>query len=383
MRLSDCRNSEDFRVLAKRVLPAPLFHYIDGGADDETTLHRNTESFEQIDLVPSVLRGVDKIDMSVSVLGATLDVPLLFSPTAMQCLFHPDGEWAVADAAKRYNTMYGISTIGTRGIEEMGRYNDAARLFQIYVHNDTGMTSDMIERCRQADFTALALTVDTIVAGNRERDFRTGMTTPPKFTLQSLASFAAHPGWVWRYLRGRNFDLPNVRPYMDLDKQAAQSVSNYIDSHLKTSITWDDAAKMIDQWQGPFAIKGVMSVADAREAVRIGASAIMVSNHGGRQLDGSRSPFDQISAIADAVGGEIEIILDGGIRRGSHVIKALAAGATACSGGRFYLYALAAAGRPGVEQAMQLMHAEIERDMQLMGVSGLDQLGPSSLAARA
>ncbi|MEM1263404.1 MAG: alpha-hydroxy acid oxidase [Pseudomonadota bacterium] len=382
MRLRDCRNTTDFRELARRRLPAPLFHYIDGGADDESTLQRNTSAYDTVDLVPNVLTGVTGVDMSTQVLGCDLDVPLFFSPTAMQRLFHSDGEWAVADAAAEFGSLYGISTIGTRSIEEMGQYNDAQRLFQIYVHKDAGLTNALIDRCRAAKFSALALTVDTIVAGNRERDFRTGMTTPPKLTLASLASFVTHPRWTLDYLLNPAFETPNVAAVVDVERQAASSVAQYINEQMETCIRWDDAAAMIDRWQGPFAIKGVMSAADAKQAVAIGATAIMISNHGGRQLDGSRAPFDQVAEIADAVGGQIEIIVDGGIRRGTHVLKALARGATACSGGRFYLYALAAAGRAGVSRAMQLMVEEIERDMQLMGISSLSELDGSRLRAR-
>ena len=382
MRLDDCRNTDDFRELARRRLPAPLFHYIDGGADDETTLARNTTAFETVDLVPNVLAGVDSIDMTVEVLGCKLDMPLFFSPTAMQRLFHPSGEWALAEVAAEFGTMYGLSTIGTRSIEEMGAFNDAPRLFQIYVHKDPGFTDELIDRCRDAGFGAIALTVDTIVAGNRERDYRTGMATPLKLTPASLLSFLTHPSWTIPYLTNPRFDLPNVRSVVDVGNSAGMSVAQYINEQMQTSIRWDDAAYMIERWQGPFAIKGVMSVADARRAVDIGASAIMISNHGGRQLDGSRSPFDQVAEIAAAVGGEIEIIVDGGIRRGTHVLKALASGATACSGGRFYLYALAAAGAAGVRRAMTLMRDEIERDMQLMGTASVGELEPAMLRRR-
>ncbi len=382
MRLENCYRTSDFRKLAKKRLPAPLFHYIDGGADDEVTLARNTVAFDDVDLVPNVLAGVDGVDLSVSVLGATLDVPLFFSPTAMQRLFHHEGEFAIADAAVKYGTLFGVSTIGTRSIEELGARNDAPKLFQIYVHTDPGLTSDLIRRCREANFTALALTVDTIVAGNRERDFHTGMTTPPKLTPASLLSFAMHPRWTLNYLMRDKFDLPNISQVIDAGSKEPYSVMEYLDSQMKRKIDWDDAAAMIEEWGGPFAIKGVMSVDDARRSVDVGASAIMISNHGGRQLDGSRAPFDQLAAILDAVGGDIEVIVDGGIRRGTHVVKALAMGATACSGGRFYLYALAGAGHAGVDRAMRLMRDEIERDMLLMGCDSVSRLKPSMLAQR-
>ncbi len=382
MRLENCYRTSDFRKLAKKRLPAPIFHYIDGGADDEITLARNTDAFEAVDLVPNVLAGVDEIDMSVTVLGAKLDMPLFFSPTAMQRLFHHDGEFAIADAAARYGTLFGVSTIGTRSIEELGARNDAPKLFQIYVHSDPGLTSELIARCKAANFSALALTVDTVVAGNRERDYRTGMTTPPKLTPRSLLSFATHPAWTFNYLLREKFDLPNIASVLAAGSQKNYSVIDYINTQMKRTIDWDDAAEMIAEWGGPFAIKGVMSVNDARRAVDVGASAIMISNHGGRQLDGSRAPFDQLAAILDAVGGEIEVIVDGGIRRGTHVLKAMAMGATACSGGRMYLYALAGAGPAGVDRAMGLLRDEIERNMRLMGCSSMAELRPSMVATR-
>ncbi|HEX2140415.1 MAG TPA: alpha-hydroxy acid oxidase [Woeseiaceae bacterium] len=382
MRLEQCCRTADFRRLAQARLPAPIFHYIDGGADDECTMRRNTEAFEAYDLVPNVLTGVDAVDLRTQVLGQQLSMPLFFSPTAMQRLFHPEGERAIAEVAQEFGTMFGVSTIGTSSIEELGALNEAPKLFQIYVHNDPALTSDLIARCKAAGFDALALTVDTIVAGNRERDVVTGMTTPPKLTPKSLLSFLTHPRWTLGYLTGDRFDLPNVSAYVEQGSSVSSSVAAYIHHQMKRSIDWDDAAKMIEEWGGPFALKGVMSVDDARRAVDIGASAIMLSNHGGRQLDGARAPFDQLPAIADAVGGRIEIIVDGGIRRGTHVLKALAMGATACSGGRMYLYALAAAGKAGVRRAMALMREELERDMLLMGCRTVAELDASKVAPR-
>ena len=382
MRLSDCYRTSDFRRLAKQRLPSPIFHYIDGGSDDEVTLARNTGAFEGVDLVPNVLAGIDIVDLSVRVLGQDLDLPVFFSPTAMQRLFHHEGEFAIADAAEKYGTMFGVSTIGTRSIEELGARNGAPKLFQIYVHNDPGLTSDLIARCKAANFNALALTVDAIVAGNRERDYHTGMTTPPKLTPGSLLSMAMHPNWTLNYLLREKFDLPNISQFIEAGSKVQFSVVDYLNTQMKRTIDWDDAASMIEEWGGPFAIKGVMSVDDAKRCVAAGASAIMISNHGGRQLDGSRAPIDQLPAILDAVGGDIEVIVDGGIRRGTHVLKALAMGATACCGGRLYLYALAAAGTKGVDRAMRLLRDEIERDMLLMGCASVSRLNPAMLAVR-
>jgi L-lactate dehydrogenase (cytochrome) len=383
VRLKSCCKTADFRKLAMARLPAPIFHYIDGGADDESTMRRNTEAFEAYDLVPSVLAGVESVDLRTEVLGQQLAMPLFFSPTAMQRLFHHEGELAIAAVAEKFGTMFCVSTIGTRSIEELGALNSAPKLFQIYVHNDPALTSDLIARCKAAGFDALALTVDTIVAGNRERDVLTGMTTPPRLTPASLLSFLTHPRWTLGYLLRERFDLPNVSAYIKEGSNVSSSVAAYINSQMKRSIDWDDAARMIEEWGGPFAIKGIMSVDDAKRSVEIGATAIMISNHGGRQLDGSRAPFDQLPAIVDAVGGQIEIIVDGGIRRGTHVLKALAMGATACSGGRMYLYALAAAGTAGVERAMHLLRAEIERDLLLMGCRSIAELDRSRLAPRS
>jgi L-lactate dehydrogenase (cytochrome) len=383
VRLEHCCRTDDFRRLAQARLPAPIFHYIDGGADDEWTMRRNTAAFEEYDLVPNVLTGIDSVDLRTRVLGQELAMPLFFAPTAMQRLFHPEGERAVAAIAHEFGTMFGVSTIGTCSIEELGALNDAPKLFQIYVHNDPGLTSDLIARCKAAGFSALALTVDTIVAGNRERDVVTGMTTPPKLTPTSILSFLTHPRWTFGYVTGDRFDLPNVSGYVDQGSSVSSSVASYIHTQMKRSIDWEDAARMVEEWGGPFAVKGVMSVDDARRAVEIGASAIMLSNHGGRQLDGARAPFDQLPAIVDAVGGQIEIIVDGGIRRGTHVLKALAMGATACSGGRLYLYALAAAGKAGVRRALACLREELERDMLLMGCRNVSELDRSRIARRA
>jgi len=383
LRLGNCYRTSDFRLRARQRLPAPIFHYIDGGADDEVTLRRNTAAFDDVDLVPNVLAGIDSVDLSVNVLGRRLDMPLIMSPTAMQRLFHDDGELAPALAAAKYGTMYGVSTIGTRSIEELGALNDAPKLFQIYVHNDAALTSDMIGRCKAAKFDALALTVDTIVAGNRERDNRSGMTYPPRLTPASLLSFATHPRWTRAYLAGDPIDLPNLRKVLGQAGDVSMSIADYINTQMKRSISWDDAAAMIEEWGGPFAIKGVMSVDDARRCAEIGATAVMISNHGGRQLDGARAPFDQLAAILDAVGDRVEVIVDGGIRRGTHVVKAMAMGAAACAGGRMYLYALAGAGRAGVGRAIGLLRDEIERDMMLMGCRSVADLSPTMLAHRS
>ena len=382
MRLGDCHNVADFRALAKARLPSPIFHYIDGAADDEITKGRNTSAFDECDLVPNVLSGVEQVDMSVTVMGKPISMPLMLSPTALQRLFHWQGERAVARTAQAFNTWFGISSLATVSIEEVGETITSPKLFQLYIHKDKGLNRSMIERCKAAKFDAIALTVDTIVAGNRERCLRTGFTSPPRFTPASVLSYAVHPGWTLNYLLREKFALPNLDTHVDAGTNVAVSVADYFNTMLDQSMDWKMAEQVRSEWGGQFCLKGIMSVEDAKRAVDIGATAIMVSNHGGRQLDGSRSPFDQVAEIADAVGGKLDIILDGGVRRGSHVLKALAAGATACSGGRLYLYALAAAGEPGVQRAVGRLRDEIERGMKLMGVRSVPELNSSMLRWR-
>lgn len=381
-KLSDCHNVEDLRLLAKDRLPAPIFHYIDGAADDEVTYRRNTSAFEECDLVPNVLAGVQDVDMSVTVMGQKLDMPLFCSPTALQRLFHHDGERAVAKAAEKFGTLFGVSSLATVSLAEIGALTTSPKLFQFYFHKDRALNAAMVEKAKEAGFHALALTVDTIVGGNRERDLRTGFTTPPKLTLSSLLSFVRHPSWALNFFLREPFELAELKSHIPEGSNISVSVAEYFTNLLDQSMSWEDAADLREKWGGPFCLKGIMSVADAKKAVEIGASAIMISNHGGRQLDGSRTPFDQVAEIADAVGGEIEIIVDGGIRRGTHVLKALAAGATACSGGRMYLYALAAAGQPGVERALGNMRREIERDMKLLGVTKISDITHDMLRYR-
>ena len=380
--LQNCHNVDDLRLLAKQRLPGPIFHYIDGAADDEITYRRNTSAFEDCDLVPNVLAGVENIDMSVSVMGQKLDLPIFCSPTALQRLFHHDGERAVAKAAEKFGTMFGVSALGTVTLKEIGDMISTPKLFQFYFHKDRGLNDAMVERAQAANFNALALTVDTITGGNRERDLYTGFTSPPKLTVKSLLSFAIHPGWALNYFFGEAFELAELKDFVQQGSNVSVSIGDYFANMLDQSMSWSDAEALKARWGGPFCLKGIMSVADAKKAVDIGADAIMISNHGGRQLDGSRSPFDQISEISDAVGDKIDVILDGGIRRGTHVLKAIAAGAKACSGGRMYLYSLAAAGQPGVEKALGNLKAEIQRDMKLLGVTSISQIDRNMLRYR-
>jgi len=382
MNLKDCYNFQDFRKLAKKKLPSPIFHYIDGGSDDEITLRRNTKSFDDCDLVPNVLTSVGNPDLSTTIFGKKINLPVFLAPTAMQRLYHHEGDKASAKAAEKFGTFYSMSTMANTTIEEISKISKGPKLFQLYVHKDQSITDDLIERCKNSGFDGMCLTVDTLVAGNREKDHRTGFTTPPKLTLQSLMSFATHPLWVFNYLTHAKFELANVAKKTDKGTNISKSVIEYINEQYDPKMNWKDAEYCVKKWNGPFALKGVMSVEDAKKAIDIGCTAIIISNHGGRQLDGSRSPFDQVKEISDAVGDKLEIILDGGVRRGTHVLKAIAAGAKACSFGKMFLFALSAGGQEGVEKVLQNMQDEIYRNMVLMGCKNLKELNQSKLIYR-
>ncbi|HEY1363496.1 MAG TPA: alpha-hydroxy acid oxidase [Xanthobacteraceae bacterium] len=381
MRLGDCHNFHDFRELARRRLPGPIFDYIDGAADDEATHRRNTASFERCDLVPNILRGVETLDTSVSVLGQKLALPFYCSPTALQRLFHHQGERAVAAAAARYGTMFGVSSLGTVSLEELRRAHDTPQVYQFYFHRDRGLNRAMLQRAKEAGVQVMMLTVDSITGGNRERDLRTGFTIPFRLTPAGMVQFAIKPMWAVNYLTHEDFRLPQLQQHVDMSG-GAMSIGRYFTEMLDPSMNWDDVTEMLRLWNGQFCLKGVMSVADAKRAAEIGCTGIVVSNHGGRQLDGSRASFDQLAEIVDAVGDRIDVLMDGGVQRGTHVLKALSLGAKAVGIGRFYLYALAAAGQAGVERALGLLQAEIERGMKLMGCNAIGRLSRENLRFR-
>jgi len=381
MRLSNCHNFHDFRELARRRLPGPIFNYIDGAADDETTYRRNTSSFECCDLVPNVLRGVETVDLSVTVMGQRLATPFYCSPTALQRLFHHQGERAVAAASARHGTLFGVSSLGTASLEEMRQAYSTPQLYQFYFHKDRGLNRAMLERARDAGVEVMMLTVDSITGGNRERDLRTGFTIPFRLTLGGMFQFALKPMWGLNYVFHESFKLPQLDEHVDMGG-GTMSIGRYFTEMLDPSMNWDDVAEMVRLWNGQFCLKGIMSAADARRAADIGCSGIVISNHGGRQLDGSRAAFDQLAEIVDAVGDRLDVMMDGGVQRGTHVLKALSMGARAVGIGRYYLYPLAAAGQAGVDRALDLLQVEIERGMKLMGCTSIDQLSRDNLRFR-
>lgn len=381
MRLKDCHNFHDFRTLAKRRLPGPIFNYIDGAADDEVTYRRNSDSFDQVDLLPKVLRGTDEIDLSVEIMGQKLALPFYLSPTALQRLFHHRGERAVAAAAEKYGTMFGVSSLGTTSLEELRRKHKTPQVYQFYFHRDRGLNRAMMQRAKEAGVDVMMLTVDSMTGGNRERDKRTGFSIPFKLTLAGMAQFAMKPAWGINYVTHEKFSLPHLDDHVDMGG-GTMSIGRYFTEMLDPTMNWDDLAEMIELWDGKFCLKGVIHPDDAARAAELGCDAVVLSNHAGRQLDGSLAPFDALGGIVDRVGDKLDVMMDSGIQRGTHIVKALAMGAKAVGIGRGYLFPLAAAGKAGVERMVGLLKDEVERDMRLMGAATVSDLTRNMLRPR-
>lgn len=368
-------NLADFRRQASRVLPSPIFQYMDGGADDEWSLGENVAAFDRYEFRPKVLVDVDEIDIKARVLGCDLSMPLILSPTGMSRLFSHERELGVARAANKAGLLYTLSTMATTSIEEVAAACDL-KMFQIYILKDRGLTREQIARCREAGYNALCLTVDTPMAGNRERDLRTGFVMPPRFTARSMLSFVVRPRWSLRFLADSKFRLANIDHRIDALGDDVLSVIEYVNGQFDRTITWRDVEWLASEWEGPLAIKGLVTPDDANQAHACGASAVVVSNHGGRQLDGAPAPINCIEPIRDRVGQSLEIILDGGVRRGAHIVKALALGADACAVGRPYLWGLAVAGERGVDEVINIIKREMITTMTLLGrqnVTALDK----------
>ena len=372
--LKNCITVEDYRRRARRALPAPIYDYLAGGADDEWSVTNNESAFLRYDLMPEYLRDISKIDMTAKVLGAKLAAPIILAPTGMSRLFHHEKEFGVARAAHGAGLMYSLSTMGTTSIEDVAGDSVGANMFQIYIHKDRSLTDEFVDRAKAAKYDALCLTVDTPLAGNRERDKRSGFEMPPRLKLKSLLSFAAHPRWALNLLRHHDFNLANLAGRRDTRGAGTVGVIDYVNSQFDRTVTWDDVARIVERWGGPFAIKGLQSPEDAARAVDIGASAVMISNHGGRQLDFAPAPIDCIAPMRDKVGDGLELVVDGGVRRGTDILKAVALGANAVSFGRPYLYALAAGGEIGVKNYLGGLKDELARDMALLGVRNVGEI---------
>jgi L-lactate dehydrogenase (cytochrome) len=373
-RLARGVNVADLRRIARRRLPRGVFDYIDGGAEDERSLAENVRAFARIEFRPRVLRDVNAVDPSTTLLGRSLPMPLVLAPTGFTRIADSEGELAVARAAARVGLPYTLSTLATRSIEEVAAVSRGPKWFQVYVWRDRGLVKEMVDRAARAGFEALVLTVDTAVFGRRERDVRHGFTLPPKVGLRTIADGVLHPGWTWRFVRGEPIKFANVTGRGAFDGTDAVTLSEYINAQFDPSLSWTDVDWLRSIWDGPIIVKGIQTVADAARAARTGVNAIALSNHGGRQLDSAPAPVDLVAPVRDEVGDTIDIICDGGVRRGSDVVKAVALGATACMAGRAYLYGLGAAGEQGVDHVLRLFDADVRRTMALIGARTIDEL---------
>ena len=368
---------EDMRQLARRRLPRALFDFIDGGAQDEVTLRRNREDFARFTLVPRVLTDVSSREQSVQVLGQTFASPLILAPTGLPGILWPNGAVEAARAADEAGVGFCLSTMSTSSIEEVAAVSNRAILFQLYVMKDRGLAKAMMERASASGCCALVLTVDLQVQGQRDRDVRNGLTIPPRLSVASALDFALHPGWVWRFVRGPQVTLANFRGTGKGDDMS--TIAGFVNSQFDPSVTWKDIEWVRSVWDGPLALKGILDAEDAKLAAEHGVNAIIVGNHGGRQLDTVPSAILALADVVDAVEGRLDVILDGGVRRGTDVLKALSLGAKACMIGRAFLYGLAAQGGTGVRRVLEMLRTEIDVNLALLGRAGVKELDRTAI----
>jgi L-lactate dehydrogenase (cytochrome) len=371
-RLSACHDVDDLRRAARRIVPRPVFDYVDGGADEEVSLHANRRAFQRHRFQPNALAGVHDISTSTSLFGAELTFPLVLGPTGYTRMMHPAGEVAVARAAHRHGLPYTLSTMATTTIEALARATPHQDLwFQLYVMRDTGLNKELIARAADAGYRTLMITVDTAVPGHRIRDERNGLIIPPALTAEALANIAIRPGYWLRMLRSPAIQFANI----PLQAKTIAGSASLFDP----SITWDIIETLRGAWPGKLLLKGPLSPADARRAGQAGADGIVLSNHGGRQLDRAVAPIDLVAGARDALGADATILVDSGVRHGADIATALALGADAAAIGRAYLYGLMAAGEPGVDRVIDLLSEQFTRTLQLLGmrsVAELRQRGP-------
>jgi L-lactate dehydrogenase (cytochrome) len=370
----------DLRAIARRRLPRGVFDYIDGAAEDEAAMASNSEAYRRITFRPRVLRDVGQVDISTTLLGKPLTFPLVLAPTGFTRIADPAGELAVARAAARAGIPYSLSTLGTRSIEEVAAVSPGRLWFQVYVWKDRGLVAEMVQRAADSGYEALCLTVDTAVLGKRERDVRRGFTLPPKLGLTTILDGIAHPGWTWQFIRSDPIVFANVSGHAVGDGAEAVSLAEYVSRQFDPGLSWKDVEWLRSRWDGPIVIKGIQTTVDASIAAEEGIEAIALSNHGGRQLDSAPAPLELVPEVADAVGDRVEIICDGGVRRGSDIVKALALGATACMSGRAYLYGLGAAGEAGVDHVLDVLSSDMSRTMALIGCRAIADLGRDYVA---
>ena len=369
------------RAMARRALPRPVFDFADGGAETEYTLRRNEAAYSDVELLPQPLRDVAERDLSVELFGRRLALPVMIGPTGLSGLFWPEGEIAAARAAAAAGVAFCLSHGSTCTIEELAAAANGPRWMQVFVYRDRGFTREFLERAAASGFEALVLTTDNKLVGNRERDIRSGFTIPPRFTPVDLAAMAGKLPWLMRM--GPRLPKITFANYASLGaKMDISSIAGKLPGLLDQSLTWPDIEWLRGLWKGPFLLKGILHPKEAAEAVARGVDGVIVSNHGGRQLDGVPGCLDALPGVVAAVGGRIPVLIDGGIRRGTDVLKALALGASLCMIARPHLFGLAVAGEAGVARVLDVLRREIDRAMGLLGVRRISELGPDFLMPR-
>jgi L-lactate dehydrogenase (cytochrome) len=370
-RAARCRTIAELRELARRTLPKPVFDYADGAAWDEVTAARNREAFERVTLHPRAFVDVSEVEMSTTVLGREVALPVLASPTGLTGLQHPDGEAAVARAAHAAGSIYTLSTMASYTLEEVAEAAPGPRWFQLYVMTDRGLVGELLDRAEATGYEALMLTVDVQVAGVRERDVRNRFSVPPRLTLRTFGQGLSHPRWSAGFLA-----RPRMTPgNLGWSGSTTNTLASAVNRAFDPTVTWDDLANLRSRWRGPLIVKGIMRADDAERCLEYGVDAIVVSNHGGRQLDGAAASIDALPAIRDVVGDRAELLLDSGVRRGTDIVKALALGARAVMVGRPLVYGLGAAGEAGARRAFAILETELKIALALAGYPRIAELG--------
>ncbi len=374
--LARCHSIEDLARLARRRLPTGALAYLETGSEGEYTLRRNRAAFDRVEITPRVLQDVSRLDTGVTVLGSRVPLPIALAPAGGVRMFHHEGELAVARAAGRAGIPYGISTVGTQPVEAVAAQTGSPLWFQLYLWGDRSEAREVVARARAAGFRALLLTVDTTVRSKRERELRAGLSLPtPHLSLRTVAEGARHPRWTWHFLTSETLGFPNV-------SRGAAASRDGLEHMFDGTVSWADLDWIRDAWDGPVALKGILNADDARRAAAEGLDAIVVSNHGGRQLDHVPATLDVLPEVVDAVGDRLEVLFDSGVRRGSDVATALALGARAVLVGRAHLYGLAAAGEAGVRHAIDILEHELRTTMALAGARRIADLDPSLIRRR-
>jgi L-lactate dehydrogenase (cytochrome) len=377
-RLAGCHDIDDLRTASRRLIPRPVFDYVDGGADEELSMAANTQAFRRWRFRPRVLAEVTAVDTSARVLDRVLPLPLVLAPTWYTRMMHPGGEIAVARSAQRHGLPYTLSTMATTTIEALAQAAQPDLWFQLYILNDAGLTKELVDRAAGAGYRVLAVTVDTPVTGHRTRDEKHGLVIPPRLTVQTVASIATRPGYWLKMVSSEAIDFANFAGH------EAMSIGQ-TSTKFNPSISWDDIAELRSRWPGKLIVKGPLSPSDALRAVSAGADGVQLSNHGGRQLDRVVPPVDLIAPVREAVGPDVSVLVDSGVRHGADIAVALALGADGCAIGRAYLYGLMAAGEAGVDKALDLLTDQFTRTLHLLGVRSVSELraGGRELLAQA